>query len=109
MEKDNFIPVKSIFTSVKNCYVFQSNHQPNKMCKSMTALSFNTAEYPTLAHLSPRELISDCTNVPSYKSVRNCFIKLVHKTSYASSVKTVPECFIYNSSPNARKKYVTFL
>ena len=108
MEKENFIPVKSIFPSDKNCYVFKSNHQSNKMYKSVTAFSFNNAEFPTLTPLFSCKHISDCINVPSYKSVRNSFIKPVHKTSNASSVKTVPEfvykCFIYNSSPDAREK-----
>ena len=46
VEKGNFIPAKSIFTSAKNRYGFQNNQQLNKIYKSVTDF-----------------LISDCISV----------------------------------------------
>ena len=89
VEKKNFIPAKSMFTSVKISFLFQSNH--HKIYKSVTAFSFKNAEFPTLTPLSPRKPISDCINIPLYKSVHNSFFTPVHKPFYASPIKTVPQ------------------
>ena len=50
VEKGNFIPFKSIFTSMKSGYGFQNDHQPNK---TVAAFSSNSADLPTLTPLPP--------------------------------------------------------
>ena len=90
VEKGNFILAKSIFTSVKNCFSFQNNHQPNKTYKLVTSFSLNNSDFPTLTPLSPRKPVSYCISVSSYKSEHNFFSKPVHKPFFASSVKPVP-------------------
>ena len=96
-----------MFTSVKISFLFQSNH--HKIYKSVTAFSFKNAESPTLTLLSPRKPISDCINIPFYKSVHNSLFTPVHKPFYASSIKTVPQFVhkssIYNSTSGAKKKF----
>ena len=67
--------------SVKNRHGFQSNHEPNKTYKPVTALSLNNATSLTLTSQSPRKPVSDCISVPPYKSVHNSFIKPVHESS----------------------------
>ena len=73
--KWDFIPGKSIYSSIKNCYGYKNNHQLKKRYKSVTAFSLSNADFLTLISLSSCNLYSDCICVPFYKSIHNYFIK----------------------------------